>query len=276
MKYFYKLLPIIFLLPFVSKAQSNYKPGYVLTIKGDTLHGLIDYKEWENNPKSISFKSSSASPVQVFMPGGAGGFGVTGIEYYSRFVLPISQDQVDIDKAGRKLDTTVVVDTVFLKLNTKGKNLALFSYTDNIKSRYYLLEKGEQQPQELTYHVYNDPSESPSTQFITRYRGQLLYVAEKYAMKTPQLERQVSEAKYKVNDLLKIAEAINGSTDQQFSAPAQNNNRFFAGVGLNYSSLKFTNVPGNGFQRKSTITTGSTLPKITAGIDFFPNPVVQN
>jgi len=46
MKHLVKLLLIFILLPFISTAQTNYKPGYVVTLTGDTLHGFIDYKEW--------------------------------------------------------------------------------------------------------------------------------------------------------------------------------------------------------------------------------------
>ena len=42
-KYF---LVTLLLLPLLSIAQSNYKSGYVVTLKGDTLRGYINYKEW--------------------------------------------------------------------------------------------------------------------------------------------------------------------------------------------------------------------------------------
>jgi hypothetical protein len=39
-------LALLLFLPFLSLAQSNYKRGYVITPKGDTLRGYIDFKEW--------------------------------------------------------------------------------------------------------------------------------------------------------------------------------------------------------------------------------------
>ena len=50
MKRIYMLIAV--LLPLLSIAQSNYKPGYVVDIKGDALHGYLDQKEWGHNPKS--------------------------------------------------------------------------------------------------------------------------------------------------------------------------------------------------------------------------------
>jgi hypothetical protein len=69
MKYQNKLLLFFFLLPFFSLAQTNYKPGYVVTLKGDTLRGFIDYKEWIKNPKYISFKNTPGNrEVESFSP----------------------------------------------------------------------------------------------------------------------------------------------------------------------------------------------------------------
>jgi hypothetical protein len=45
MKFFYKVLLAVILLPAFSYAQSNYKPGYVVNLKGDTLRGFIDCRE---------------------------------------------------------------------------------------------------------------------------------------------------------------------------------------------------------------------------------------
>jgi len=56
MKYFYLPLLLLLLFPFFASAQSNYKPGYVVTLPDDTIHGFIDYKEWDKNPEKISFK----------------------------------------------------------------------------------------------------------------------------------------------------------------------------------------------------------------------------
>lgn len=43
MKYLY-FVSLILILPAFSFAQSNYKAGYVVTTKGDTLRGFINYK----------------------------------------------------------------------------------------------------------------------------------------------------------------------------------------------------------------------------------------
>jgi len=95
MKHFPKILLLLF-LPLFSLAQSNYKPGYVITVKGDTVHGFIDYKEWDKNPKNISFKNAlNDSVAENFTSKNASGFAVTGSEYFKVFIVHISEDQVE-------------------------------------------------------------------------------------------------------------------------------------------------------------------------------------
>jgi hypothetical protein len=93
MKHFNKLLFAIFLLPLFSNAQSNFRPGYVVTLKGDTLHGFIDYREWDRNPAEVNFKKSlDNSSTETITPKNSAAFSITGFEYYQRFILSVSQD----------------------------------------------------------------------------------------------------------------------------------------------------------------------------------------
>ena len=274
MKNIYKFL-FLFLLPLTSIAQSNYKPGYVVTLKGDTLHGFIDYKEWGRNPKDIRFKNSlSTGAAEGFSTKNAGAFAVTGLEYYQCFVLSISQDQVDMGKLETKPDSSYLTDTVFLRIIAKGKHLTLYSYTDNIKPRYYVLETGENLPQELSFHAYFNPNESASVQYINRFRTQLENLAQKYEVNTDKTQEQIVRANYAEADLIKIADVINGTSSRQFNTQKLFGTRLFIGIGVNYNTQVFagdnTSQGDISFPQKTTIT-----PKISAGLDFFPNKNVQ-
>lgn len=39
----------------ITLAQKNLQPGAVITSRGDTLKGFIDYRNWEKNPIAIDF-----------------------------------------------------------------------------------------------------------------------------------------------------------------------------------------------------------------------------
>jgi hypothetical protein len=152
MKNFCQALLATFLLPLFSFAQSNYKPGYVVTLKGDTLHGFIDYREWSSNPNSINFKTAIAdNKAREFTPAEIGFFNISGLESYRRYEGPVSMDATDKDHLANAIDSSFRVEAVFFKELQKGKNLALYAYTDNLKSRFYVGEAPDYIPIELGY-----------------------------------------------------------------------------------------------------------------------------
>jgi hypothetical protein len=193
------------------------------------------------------------------------------MEYYERYVLSISQDPVDINKLSLKPDTSYLTDTVFLHISTKGKYLTLYSYTDDIKSRFYLLEAGETQPQELIYHAFYNPDVSASIQYITRYRNQLENVAQKFNVNTNTVNEELLKSNYTESKLIKAVQAINGSSSVQFTPPKLSEIRWFGGIGVSYSNLNFE---GNGISIAGN--SGGFSPKITAGFDFIGNKNTQS
>ena len=50
---------ILLWLPFILVAQGNYKHGYIVDAKGDTLHGFIDFREWISSPVYINFMTTT-------------------------------------------------------------------------------------------------------------------------------------------------------------------------------------------------------------------------
>jgi hypothetical protein len=128
MKSFYKALLVLSFLPLITFAQSNYKPGYVVTLKGDTLRGFIDYREWNTNPTSINFKAAIADiKSRTFTPEDVSFFDINGMETYRRYAGPISMDATDKDHLSASLDTSFRQETVFFRVLQKGNNLALYS-----------------------------------------------------------------------------------------------------------------------------------------------------
>jgi len=272
----YNVLLVAVLLPFFSLAQSNYKTGYIVNLKGDTIHGFIDYKEWDNNPKEITFKDNlNGNKSENYSTKNAAAFSITGLEQYQRFVLPISTDPTEVSKLATSLDTTTIIDTVFLKVNTTGRLLTLFRYTDDIKSRFFLLEAGDSQPFELIYHAYYNADKSSSVQYIPRYRSQLEYLAQKYGVSTGVLDRKILAGTYSESGLIKIVQAINEDSSQPSSAKSLSGLRWFAGIGVNYSNLKLITAEDRSFNPQFVNNSGSAFPAVSAGLDFFPNKNVQ-
>jgi len=139
MRNLYKAILAVIVLPTLSYAQSNYKPGYVVDLKGDTLKGFIDYREWHSNPNSINFKTTidDAKPHQYTLAEVAF-FAINKFETYVRYTGPVSMDAIDVGHMAYSRDTSMSMVTAFFKVLQKGKNLALYSYTDGLKSVFIL------------------------------------------------------------------------------------------------------------------------------------------
>ncbi|MDN5284408.1 MAG: hypothetical protein JWR38_682 [Mucilaginibacter sp.] len=267
MKKIYSLLLAGFLCPLFSLAQSNYKPGYVVNLKGDTLKGEIDYREWSKTPKTIIFKNNTGK-TETFSAKSSGGFGIRGLEYYRSFVLHVSQDEVGISNAQSLSDTTTIIDTVYLRLLTTGPRVELYNYQDDIKNRFYMAE-GNATPQELIFRSYYKPEESTSVQYNNRFHVQLQNIVQKYAINTTASDKLVENAEYNKRDLIKVAQFINNNK-LQIGVSNQMGTRFFAGIAVDHNNLKFKG--DNVFANQSG---NYTFPEITAGVDLFLNKVTQ-
>ena len=67
----------------ISFSQKNYLPGKVITLQHDTLTGYIDYRNWEVNPKIITFKKEITSDEITYTPLEISGFQVSDENYLS-------------------------------------------------------------------------------------------------------------------------------------------------------------------------------------------------
>jgi len=273
MKYF---LFILFLsISLSSFAQSNYKPGYVVGLKNDTTKGFIDYKEWENNPKEFTFKSNlNQSQLQVFSVENAIAFGITGAEHFQKFIFKKTLASTNPDWISVHLDTSRVLDTSFLKTIVRGKNISLYSFTDKIKTRFYISPGKDRQLEELNYYIYYLKDNEDKYQTLYTFRYQLQDLADNYDLKDIKLSRKIEYAHYEESDIKDIAELINGGpSSQNFESGNVFGFRAFAGGGPRFNQI----VTGGGndiFFPKGT-NANAVSPVISGGIDFFANKQTQ-
>jgi hypothetical protein len=271
MKKNYLLLVLCF-LPCMLFAQSNYKQGYVINLKGDTTRGLIDYKEWEQNPKNISFKHLlNEGLAQVFSTKDIRYFEVSGFEYYQAFTVNISLGSNDLQNLSITADTATKTDNVFLKVLQKGKNVSLFCYYDGLKTRFYILDNSVNVPQELLYRVYLNPDDKSN--IITRsiYYAQLSTIANNNHVDVSQ---KIASMQYKAADMRKIVTEINGGDVKKIAKEYKKSNavRFFAGIGAYAGTLKYTGEQSAIPLVGSSAT--SVSPQLSIGLDGYLNPNV--
>jgi len=196
-------------------AQSNYQPALIVNTKGDTVRGAIDYSEWENSPKSITFKSDASGAPQKLRADEVRFFSVSvgHLAAFEGYVGPITTDNTDINRLSVTKDSSTKIDTIFLRVLQDGKKLKLFTYTDAQKTRFFIAESFAVRPLELTYRIYWNSEEANGrdrTTYETAFKGQLYDEAVKAGVMTPSLKTYISKSEYRVDDLVHITSIING------------------------------------------------------------------
>jgi hypothetical protein len=263
---------LLFLLfPFLSFSQSNYRPGYVVTNAGEKIPGLINYKEKEQNPTSINFKPGERAAAQTYKLADCREYGLNGLESYQRFAVDVSQSKGDLSDLAFGLDTTFIRDTVFLKVVQAGKNVSLYSYTDKIKTRFYVKEHGSDQPVELVRAIYyvvengaagNRNKTGTYNKFVRQLNGLMLKNHVLTAANADKLRRVI----YSKSSLLDIVSLLN----DERAATGRKGSRFFIGAGVNSSKANYHG--GRIFIQPGLSEKTSYAPMVTAGIDLFANP----
>ncbi len=205
------LLLLIILCPVLVSAQSNYKPGYVVTLNGDTIKGRILYKKKEKDFKFVYMIKPGGTEAEQFPAGQTAGFGVYGVASYQSFTVSISQDTPLDMRFTFGEDTTTVVDKVFLRRLISGPNITLYSYTDEIKQRFFISEKNGA-PAELEYHEYVDAINQLNPVTDARYKIQLQKLRAIYQPGDKALINQIQESDYDILHLAKIAARLNANS----------------------------------------------------------------
>lgn len=100
--------------------QNDWKPGYVITNKNDTVYGLIDNQGLRNNSINCCFRKDQNSNNQVFTPNDLFGYRIIDYKYFISKKIKIDGN----DKV------------VFLEFLIKGK-LNVYHYKD-LSDRYYV------------------------------------------------------------------------------------------------------------------------------------------
>jgi hypothetical protein len=239
MKYTFNFFAALVLLPFFSIAQTNFKPGYIVTLKGDTIKGFVDYKDWTRNPKDVNFKSNNATNPQIYNAKDIEAFAVTGVEYYKSYNGKISQNRVDFSNFSIEVDTTYITDAVFLRGLSAGKNVTLLQYSDAIKDRYFIAPKNGQVA-ELVYRAYLGGDDRVTKVFETKYKQQLHILRTVYRPDDASLINEIQNTNYNQKALLKIVKKLNNGVDElTMVSQSKSGFRFFAGAGINAGTISF-------------------------------------
>jgi len=265
------LSAVLILFPVFVFSQANYKAGFIVTSKGDTIPGFIDLREWEQTPQSISFKKEKDLKSKPLGIEELSAFSVTDISTFEKYTVNVSLGTVKLEDLPAEKDTTSETRTIFLELIEKGKNASLYKYTDKVKDRFYIWEtKPDAKPKELQYSPY---LENGSIHEGKTYANQLYLLAIQNGVDSPKLFAKVESLKYEESEIIGVIRMINGNQDNSKTRRKNLKPRFFAGVFLSRSPLVYKgnhDLANEGATHKS-----ETLPGVSFGFDAFKNKEVQ-
>lgn len=263
------LISLLILFPFFSKSQTNFKPGYVITINGQTIQGFINEKEWDTNPAIINFKSAlSGAEVKNYTPNDITYFEITNSVTYQRYSGFVSTDETNISRLPHGRDSSKRQDIIFLKLQQKGPNVSLYSYNDAIKMRYFIADNKAGRTFELLFKQYFIPDMGPITHVENEFIPQLYDLATKYNPSSAELKQEIEQASYKTPVLRKISRMINDMAVDNTHYETLSSFDFFIGAGVSASKFKFG---GELPFRNATDSKTTYGPTFSAGVNFYTN-----
>jgi hypothetical protein len=232
------------------------------------------------NPDSIKFKKTLDGVRNLYGVNDIKFFSIGDVDQYARFTVSISNAETDPNKLDYNKDTTFRTAAVFLRVLQQGAKVAMYSYTDRIKERYYIAAAPDFTPKELIFQTYLNRNyensgdlEDHYSRTITEntFRRQLNAVAMQENELTDKLMLYIQALEYKEDDMLTIASKLNHIDKAAFEkkrngkAPYQ----FLVGAGLNFTGYE----PGGYYQYNAGgARYNSAFPVISGGVSLFPNP----
>lgn len=255
------------LIPTMCYAQANFFKGYWITNTGDTIKGYVQVREREFNPQFLRFKKELSNEAQLITISESRGYGADLGDAYERNNVEMSMSRISgIITIG--VDTLKQNATVFLRIIGKGKNVVLYSLTDEIKERFYVKESTDLVPIELSRQFFYNPKDETKLIIQSKYRNQLLMLMRKYSVDESE-ERKIEKVSYQKSDLLQMVNLINHEVGNKSQFPSS---RFFVGAGLNTANMKYV---GEEFLGKGDTRNERMMgPLFKGGVDFFANPAI--
>ena len=262
---------LLIFIPLTSRifAQVNYKQGLIVFQNGDTLHGLIDYRNWERNPKKISFKKEDNGTAETLGLQELQSFEIQGLDKYTRAevwkdIQPVSLNSLE-DRSRPS-----VKDTVFLRTILEGQRLSLYELVDDKDHFYIHADTGSFQ--ELQYKILEDKETTTRYTELNLYRNQL----KAFGFGLPnqiKLFRKIDGARCNEEDLTSIVAQINGDIKPTATGPHIKQFIPFVGMGVTLNNINFSGQDEDLNSLRSSPFFGYSLE---VGADFFTKRNFQN
>ena len=180
------------------EAQTNYLKGTIVNNNNDSIQGFIDFRNWEINPKSITFKKNLEGSKITYLPTQIKAFMVGGDLYEAHKIKLEEGLEQTADQDGSYVSFKTPNDSlIFMRCHVKGY-WNLYSHSlSNGKSTLYV-NKGQDTLSILAYKK-TLAINSNGMRFGMRetYKRQLL----KYFYDYQAVSKRIIEASYNVSKI---------------------------------------------------------------------------
>jgi hypothetical protein len=194
---------IVCLMINTGQSQSNFQPGYLINLAGDTVNGLIDNRYWEIHPVQISFRLDDSEEIERFVPVQVRGFGVGDFIFRSHQIT-YDDSPYKVNELSQSPQANMIEVHAFVQVLFDG-NKSLYYHKD-VKGKEVFFVGGEEGLEWLHYRRFmnvNRPGARNTGFFIEnveRYKGQLLA----YLEDCPAVRSNIEKAKYDKPGLSKV------------------------------------------------------------------------
>ncbi|MCX6271068.1 MAG: porin family protein [Bacteroidetes bacterium] len=199
------LTAILLVLTSIGYSQENYQQGCITFYNNDTLHGLIDYRNWDNNPSVITFKHGLSSASKQYKSGEIREFRVAYDVYVSAIVTydasPLQPDRLTYD-----VEPKLRTDTVFLLTLVNGNKCLYYLKNHQDKIRFFIWK--DNTFEELVYRKYLVKTEKAERVIMPnlKYKFQLIV----YLQDCPSAKESADKAGYNSQSLIKLFKTYQG------------------------------------------------------------------
>ena len=214
MKQFFVNLQIVVLFLLVPSlnvsAQKNFIEGYIITLKKDTLKGLVDYREWNLNPTLIHF-TDAAGNKNIFRPDDIAGFFIPPKDYYISSHVSLDLSSFQTKDLMEYEEPKLVRDTaLFLMTLVKGEASLYYLNDRNNREHYYVSKAGAPLVELLLKKSYIKSSEGHTETHayvatVKLFKGQLIVLFND----CPELKEKINNVTYSSESLIRLLTVYN-------------------------------------------------------------------
>lgn len=226
----------VILYSFSGHSQIDFRDGYVVTHKNDTIKGQIAYQSFYNNSNTCIFKKDDQ--ITYFLPSELEGYGITDYKFF----------------------TSGIVKGQFVEFLVQGE-ISLFRHVNR-----YIVKKDDD-----IHYLKREVLESKNIKNSNKWKGVITYLVSDCESIN---KASISKLSYTEKSLKKIIIKYNNCISEKPQIYKQNKKSidftFGASVGVNYSTINAVEIPLSKKYLSENRT--SINPKIGLGL-YVTSPV---